>query len=65
MGESKIVDLIGYKEERITPEEFLLRQQKNARSARNAKFIPPELGDPHFGYFLISSNNPYYRFNRK
>ena len=53
MGESQIIDLTRHKEERITPEEFLRRQQRDARSVRNTRFTPPKLGEPHFGYFLI------------
>ncbi len=50
------IDMTPINEVRISSEEFLRRQKKNARSVKDATFIPPQVGDQHFGYFVIPSD---------
>ena len=51
------IDIIPTTEERLSPKEFLRRHQEDARTVRDATFVPPRLGDSHFGYFVIPNNN--------
>ena len=43
----------------VSPEEFLKLDESDIESA---EFVPPELGDKHFGYFLVNRKTKRFAF---
>lgn len=47
--------------ERMSPTGFLATLESDADNIKSSSFIPPRLGDNHFGYFEVEYRNPIYR----
>ncbi len=61
---TRYVDLYLTGEEIITPREYLRRRGQGDSSVKNAEFVPPRLGEPHFGKFRIKHAEPFYGIKR-
>lgn len=50
---SPIVDFAANAPDRVSPEVFLEILETRQSDLKSFKFVPPRLGDKHFGYFRI------------
>lgn len=55
------IELKPVERERMSPAGFLATLESNADNIESSSFIPPRLGDDHFGYFEVEYRNPIYR----
>jgi len=55
------IELEPVEQERMSPSGFLKALESNADDIESSSFIPPRLGDDHFGYFEVKYRNPIYR----
>lgn len=55
------VKLDAVRRERLGPLEFLRILESDRENIKSSTFIPPELGDSHFGYFDIEYRTPIYK----
>ena len=50
------------KTDAVSPEEFLELLETDESDIESAEFIPPKLGDKHFGYFLVNRKTKRFAF---
>lgn len=50
---SQILDFAASEPERVSPEAFLDILETRQSELKSFEFVPPRLGDKHFGYFRI------------
>ena len=49
----QILDFAASEAERVSPEAFLEILERRQSELKSFEFVPPRLGDKHFGYFRI------------
>ncbi len=59
---AEFYDLKSFKEEIISPKEFMKRYQNSEENINNAEFVQPKFGSKHFGKFKIKHKTPYYKY---
>jgi len=47
--------------EQMAPHEFLQLLQSDTSRIKSSTFVPPRLGDNHFGYFEVEYDRPVYK----
>lgn len=63
-GESQptsTLDLEPVMRERLSPSEFLSVLESKQDRVKSSNFVPPKLGDDHFGYFEVEYDEPVYK----
>ena len=47
--------------ERLSPSEFIETVNRRSEDIRTTSYVPPKLGDDHFGYFEVEYDSPVYK----
>lgn len=47
--------------ERQSPSEFIETVNRRSENIRTTSYVPPKLGDEHFGYFEVEYDVPVYK----
>lgn len=55
------IELEPVERERMSPAGFLSTLESDPDKIESSSFIPPRLGDDHFGYFEVEYRTPVYR----
>jgi len=56
-----ILDFWEQSTQTVSAEELLEILEKQSHDVESVRFIPPKLGDKHFGKFKIKRRIPYYK----
>lgn len=55
-----IIDLVAKRKKVVRPEDYLNMTTEERGNVKSCVFVPPSVGSPDFGRFVITLKNPTY-----